>query len=86
MDGARRASLAVVCRPITWPSVTSSASAIEGRAWLFAEPNINTDLIMPAAAFRLPREQQVKLIFSAVRPGWTDLVSPGDVLVGGRNF
>jgi 3-isopropylmalate/(R)-2-methylmalate dehydratase small subunit len=66
--------------------VTASASAIEGRAWLFAEPNINTDLIMPAVAFRLPREEQVKLIFSAVRPGWTELVRRGDILVGGRNF
>jgi 3-isopropylmalate dehydratase small subunit len=27
---------------------------VEGRVWLFAEPNINTDLIMPVTAFRLP--------------------------------
>ena len=62
------------------------SSALEGRAWLFPEANINTDLIMPAAAFRLPVEEQVKLIFSANRPGWTELVKPGDIIVGGRNF
>ena len=59
---------------------------VEGRAWLFAEPNINTDLIMPATAFRLPLEEQVKQVFAASRPGWAAEVREGDVIVGGRNF
>lgn len=58
----------------------------EGRSWVFAEANINTDLIMPSAAFTLPLEKQLRLVFSANRPDWVDQVGPGDVLVGGRNF
>jgi 3-isopropylmalate/(R)-2-methylmalate dehydratase small subunit len=59
---------------------------VEGRTWVFPDANLNTDLIMPAAAFRLPREEQVKLVFSANRPGWVDEVTPGDILIAGRNF
>jgi 3-isopropylmalate/(R)-2-methylmalate dehydratase small subunit len=59
---------------------------VEGRAWLFAEPNLNTDLMMPGAAIRLPIEQQITQVFAANRPGWADQVRDGDVLVGGRNF
>jgi 3-isopropylmalate/(R)-2-methylmalate dehydratase small subunit len=59
---------------------------IEGRAWLFAERNINTDLIMPVTAFRLPIEEQVKQVFASHRPGWAHEVREGDVLVGGPNF
>lgn len=61
-------------------------AAVEGRTWVFPEANLNTDLIMPAAAFRLPRDEQVKLVFSANRPGWVEKVAPGDILVAGRNF
>jgi 3-isopropylmalate/(R)-2-methylmalate dehydratase small subunit len=66
--------------------VSTATGAVEGRVWVFPQPNLNTDLIMPSAAFRLPREEQVKLVFSANRPGWADEVRPGDILVGGRNF
>jgi 3-isopropylmalate/(R)-2-methylmalate dehydratase small subunit len=57
-----------------------------GRTWVFPEANIDTDLMMPGATFRLPFEEQVKLVFSANRPGWSSLVSPGDIVVGGPNF
>jgi len=66
--------------------VSPEVRAVEGRVWVFSEPNLNTDLIMPAAAFRLPRDEQVKLVFSANRPGWAEQVRPGDIVVGGRNF
>jgi 3-isopropylmalate/(R)-2-methylmalate dehydratase small subunit len=59
---------------------------VEGRAWLLAEPNINTDLIMPVTAFRLPLDEQVKQVFASYRPGWAREVREGDVLVGGPNF
>jgi 3-isopropylmalate/(R)-2-methylmalate dehydratase small subunit len=59
---------------------------VEGRAWLFEEPNINTDLIMPVTAFRLPLEEQVKQVFASHRPGWAQEVREGDVIVGGLNF
>lgn len=55
------------------------------RVWKFPD-NINTDLILPGRAHYLPPEEQARLVFSANRPGWTDLVQPGDILVGGRNF
>jgi hypothetical protein len=59
---------------------------VEGGAWLFDEPNINTDLIMPVTAFRLPLEEQVKQVFASHRPGWAREVREGDVIVGGLNF
>lgn len=59
---------------------------VEGRVWLFPEPNINTDLIMPNTAYRIPPAERLKLIFASVRPGWNELVEPGDLLVGGKNF
>lgn len=58
---------------------------VEGRTWVFPD-NINTDLIMPHAAFTLPQPEQLKLVFSANRPGWSGLVKAGDIIVGGKNF
>jgi 3-isopropylmalate/(R)-2-methylmalate dehydratase small subunit len=55
------------------------------RVWKFPD-NINTDLILPNRAFYLTPEEQAKFVFSANRPGWSDLVEPGDILIGGRNF
>jgi 3-isopropylmalate/(R)-2-methylmalate dehydratase small subunit len=55
------------------------------RVWTFGD-NINTDLILPNAAFYLTPEEQLKYIFRANRPGWVDLVRPGDILIAGRNF
>src|SRR5438093_5883133 len=55
---------------------------VEGRASLFEEPNINTDLIMPVTAFRLPLEEQVKQVFASHRPGWAREVREGDVIGG----
>jgi 3-isopropylmalate/(R)-2-methylmalate dehydratase small subunit len=57
----------------------------EGRAWLFGD-DINTDLIFPNRAMRLPLEEQHREVFSANRPGWVDQVAPGDIIVGGNNF
>lgn len=56
-----------------------------GRAWVFGN-DINTDLIQPSSVVLLPIERQVPHVFEANRPGWVDLVSPGDVIVAGRNF
>lgn len=58
----------------------------EGRVWLFPQENINTDLIMPQTVFNLPIEEQIKAVFAANRPGWTAMVRPGDIIVGGKNF
>jgi 3-isopropylmalate/(R)-2-methylmalate dehydratase small subunit len=59
---------------------------VEGRSWVFPEDNVNTDLMMPAATFRMPRAEQAKHVFATYRPGWADAVARGDVIVGGRNF
>jgi len=56
-----------------------------GRVWLFGD-EINTDLIFPHSALRLPPEEQLKLVFSDNRPGWSSQVKPGDILVAGKNF
>ncbi|MFY0610834.1 MAG: hypothetical protein JXQ99_04855 [Hyphomicrobiaceae bacterium] len=61
------------------------ALQIEGRAWVFGD-DINTDLILPGAAFLLPVEEQIKYCFSANRPGWSDQVETGDIIVAGVKF
>lgn len=58
----------------------------EGRAWIFAEANLNTDLMMPSKGYPLPLPERAKLIFATYRPGWSEQVQPGDILVAGRNF
>jgi 3-isopropylmalate/(R)-2-methylmalate dehydratase small subunit len=56
-----------------------------GRIWKFGD-NINTDLILPNVAFFLSAQEQLKYVFRANRPGWAELVQPGDILIGGKNF
>ena len=58
---------------------------IRGRVWIFGD-EINTDLMFPHAAFRLPVEEQLKYVFRDNRPGWVDLVAPGDIILAGSNF
>ena len=57
----------------------------QGRVWLFGD-HVNTDLIFPNRAFRLPEPEQHRQVFSANRPGWVDKVRPGDLIVAGENF
>lgn len=61
-------------------------ATVQGRTWLFPEPNVNTDLMMPAALFRLPRAEQPGQLFGEYRPGWAASVRLNDVIIGGRNF
>jgi 3-isopropylmalate/(R)-2-methylmalate dehydratase small subunit len=56
-----------------------------GRVWVVGD-NINTDLILPIQAYYLTIAEQPKWVFSANRPGWSDQVQKGDILIGGRNF
>jgi len=64
----------------------SDPLVIKGRAWLFGEDNLNTDLMMPQTVFGKSLDEQVRQVFATYRPGWVDEVRTGDVLVGGRNF
>jgi 3-isopropylmalate/(R)-2-methylmalate dehydratase small subunit len=57
----------------------------KARVWKVGD-NINTDLILPIQAFYLSAEEQPRFVFSANRPGWSDQVKPGDILIGGKNF
>jgi 3-isopropylmalate/(R)-2-methylmalate dehydratase small subunit len=59
---------------------------VAGRAWVFPEANVNTDLMMPAATFRMSRAEQAQHLFAAYRPGWAAAVGQGDIVIGGRNF
>ncbi len=59
---------------------------VQGRVWMFAEDNLNTDLMMPQTVFAKPLEVQLRSVFATYRPGWVDAVRPGDIIVGGRNF
>jgi len=64
----------------------NEVAALTGRAWVFPQDYINTDAMMPRAGYDLPPKQQESLVLSSIRPGWADLVEPGDILVAGRNF
>ncbi|TQM01782.1 3-isopropylmalate dehydratase [Pseudonocardia kunmingensis] len=58
---------------------------VSGRVWCFGD-DINTDLIQPMHTVFKPLTEQHRYVFEANRPGWVDLVEPGDVIVAGRNF
>ncbi len=59
--------------------------AIEGRAWVFGD-SVDTDNMYPGFAMKLPLQEAAKHVFYDLRPGWTDEVADGDVVVAGRNF
>ena len=61
------------------------STVFTGRVWKFGD-DINTDLVIPSFAQMWTAEEMAPHCFSANRPGWVDQVSPGDVIVGGRNF
>jgi 3-isopropylmalate/(R)-2-methylmalate dehydratase small subunit len=58
---------------------------LKGRVWKF-DDNINTDLMMPNTAFLASPEEQRKMVFESIRPGWSLQVKEGDILVAGNNF
>jgi len=61
------------------------SGVIEGRAWVFGN-SVDTDNMYPGYAMKLPVEEAARHVFYALRPGWTEQVRPGDVVVAGRNF
>src|SRR6476660_7321176 len=56
-----------------------------GRVWVFGD-GLNTDALYPAFAMKMDPPEAAKHVCYAVRPGWIDQVSHGDVVVAGRNF
>ncbi|MEM6107278.1 3-isopropylmalate dehydratase [Mycobacterium sp. 050272] len=61
------------------------AVSFSGKVWVFGD-NLNTDAMYPAFAMKMDPPEAAKHIFSEVRPGWTDQVSPGDIVLAGKNF
>jgi 3-isopropylmalate/(R)-2-methylmalate dehydratase small subunit len=59
--------------------------ALEGRAWVFGD-SVDTDNMYPGFAMKLPIEEAAQHVFYDLRPGWSDEVEPGDIVVAGRNF
>jgi 3-isopropylmalate/(R)-2-methylmalate dehydratase small subunit len=59
--------------------------AINGRVWVFGD-GLNTDAMYPAFAMKMDPPEAARHVFYEIRPGWTDLVSAGDIVVAGRNF
>jgi 3-isopropylmalate/(R)-2-methylmalate dehydratase small subunit len=59
--------------------------AITGKVWVFGD-DLNTDAMYPAFAMKMDPSEAAKHVFYEVRPGWTDEVSPGDIVVAGKNF
>ncbi|WP_431283124.1 hypothetical protein ACQW02_27625 [Humitalea sp. 24SJ18S-53] len=58
---------------------------ITGRAWVFGD-DVDTDQMMPTRVLFRDITAQAAAVFEGLRPGWPNLVQPGDVLIGGRNF
>ena len=56
-----------------------------GKVWVFGD-DLNTDAMYPAFAMKMDPPEAARHVFYDVRPGWTDDVSPGDIVVAGRNF
>jgi len=66
--------------------MTAAEGWMEGRVWIFADANLNTDVMMPPAGRYVSKRERALLAFASIRPGWAELVQDGDILVGGRNF
>lgn len=58
---------------------------VTGRVWVFGD-SLNTDAMYPPDAMKLDLPDAAKMVFYQVRPGWTDEVSSGDIVIAGTNF
>ena len=56
-----------------------------GKVWVFGD-DLNTDAMYPGFAMKMDPPEAAKHIFYEVRPGWTDKVSAGDIVMAGKNF
>jgi 3-isopropylmalate/(R)-2-methylmalate dehydratase small subunit len=56
-----------------------------GRAFVYGD-DIDTDLLAPGWAMKLPPEALARKTLVAIDPSFAETVRPGDVLVAGRNF
>ena len=59
--------------------------AFTGRVWVYGD-SLDTDAMYPGHAIKMEPAEAAKHVFYDVRPGWTDEVSVGDIVVAGKNF
>ncbi len=62
-----------------------SALTLSGRVWKFGD-NINTDLMLPGDGHMASEAVQARNVFIANRPGWLAEMTPGDIIIGGKNY
>ena len=60
-------------------------SAIEGKAWKFGD-DVDTDAIVPGKYLILDASEIAAHVMEGIRPGFAELIAPGDIIVGGANF
>jgi 3-isopropylmalate/(R)-2-methylmalate dehydratase small subunit len=65
--------------------MSTPENAISGRVWVVGD-SVTTDAMYPAFAMKLPLAEAARHVFYELRPGWTDEVGAGDIVVAGRNF
>jgi 3-isopropylmalate/(R)-2-methylmalate dehydratase small subunit len=53
--------------------------------WIFGE-TIDTDVMFPGFALRLPVDEASAHLFESIHPGWAAQVQRGDIVVAGRSF
>ncbi|MCD6320587.1 MAG: 3-isopropylmalate dehydratase small subunit [Candidatus Desulfofervidaceae bacterium] len=59
---------------------------ITGKAWRFGD-NVDTDIIIPARYLNTSDPKELaKHCMEGIKPGFTELVKEGDIIVAGRNF
>lgn len=63
----------------------STSLKVSGRVWVFGD-SLNTDAMYPPDAMKLDLPEAARMIFYEVRPGWTNQVTPGDIVIAGKNF
>jgi 3-isopropylmalate/(R)-2-methylmalate dehydratase small subunit len=59
---------------------------LQGTVWKFGD-DVDTDLIIPARFLNsFDKDELAQNCFADLRPGFMDLISPGDIIVAGKNF
>jgi 3-isopropylmalate/(R)-2-methylmalate dehydratase small subunit len=61
------------------------STGFSGRVWVFGD-SLNTDAMYPAFAMKMDMDEAARHVFYEVRPGWTDQVQSGDIVIAGTNF
>ena len=60
-------------------------SLMEGRVWKFGD-DVDTDAMVPGKYLILDASEIASHVMEGIRPGFAELIAPGDIIVGGANF